>query len=97
MRKGKKGKKASAFDKAGKTEPRERKMERGIKVPPKRQSEVYPWSTMRIGDSFTVPIDLETRRRTQVAASTYKRRHPGWCYATRLERGNRVMRVWRIA
>ena len=29
-----KGKKASAFDKAGKTEPRERKMERGIKVPP---------------------------------------------------------------
>src|ERR1700693_30416 len=101
VRKAKKGKKAGAFDKAGNTGPpsrhREPKMERGIKVPPKRQYEVYRWSTMRIGDSFTVPIDLETRRRVQIAASTYKRRHPAWRYATRLEHENGVMRVWRIA
>ena len=52
VRKSKKGKKASALDKAVKTGPpprRERKMERGIKVPPKRQYEVYSWSSMRMG------------------------------------------------
>jgi hypothetical protein len=101
-KKGKKRKKGSVFDKAVKTVPpsrhrTERKMERGIKMPPPRRNEVYSWSTMRIGDSFTVDIDLETRRRAQVAASTYKRRHPGWRYATRLEHENGVMRVWRIA
>ena len=101
VRKKGKGKKGSVFDRAGKVGPparyHEPKMERGIKLPPKRQYEVYRWSTMRIGDSFTVPMDLETRRRVQIAASTYKRRHPGWKYATRLEPENGVMRVWRIA
>ena len=45
VRKGKKGKKTSVFDKAVKAGPpprRERKMERGIKVPPKRQYRGLP-------------------------------------------------------
>ena len=56
---GKKGKKASAFGRAVETAPpprhREPKMERGIKVPPKRQYQVYRWSTMRIGNRSLCP------------------------------------------
>jgi hypothetical protein len=74
------------------------KIERGVKLPPARaaRNEVYPWAKMRLGDSFTVPIDMETRRRVQSAASIYKKRHPGWDYATRLEPENKCMRIWRI-
>lgn len=71
-------------------------MERGVRLPPQRRYEVYNWSSMRIGDFFTVKGDLEARRRAQTAASTYKKRHPGWTYATRLE-GRDLMRVWRLS
>jgi hypothetical protein len=74
------------------------KIERGVKLPPARaaRNEVYQWAKMRLGDSITVDIDLETRRRAQSAASTYKRRHPGWDYTTRLEPEDGVMRIWRL-
>ena len=100
VRKSKKGKKASAFDKAVKTGPpprRERKMERGIKVPPKRQYEVYSWSSMRIGDSFHGAHRSRDPAAGPDRRFDVKRRHPGWRYATRLEHENGVMRVWKIA
>jgi hypothetical protein len=51
---------------------------------------------MRLGDSFTLSLDLPAWQRVQSAASKYKKRHPEWDYATRLEPENRCVRVWRI-
>lgn len=73
-------------------------IERGVRLPPRLPRQpvtIYPWAKLRIGNSFTVSIDPEVRRKAQIAASTYKRRNPGWCYTTRLEHEDGVMRIWR--
>ena len=72
------------------------KIEKGVPIPrsPVVRNDVYSFGKMRIGDSFTVPSDIETRKRVQSAASAYKARHPGWCYVTRVE--GKKLRVWRV-
>ena len=69
------------------------KIERGIK-PPERAVPVYPWAKLKVNESFTVANDPETKRKLFIAASAWKRRHPGWSYTTRVE--GDLLRIWRI-
>jgi len=54
---------------------------------------VYPFNDMRAGDSFFV--SGKSRSSISGAVSMFKRRHPGWNFATRPE-GDGV-RVWCLA
>jgi hypothetical protein len=54
---------------------------------------VYPFAALQVGDSFLATG--EHARRAGGAAKIWKRRHPGWDYTTRVEKGG--TRVWRMA
>lgn len=55
---------------------------------------IYPFDDMPVGGSFFVPQcgDGENAR---LAAAARKRRHPGWDYTSRQEKGG--VRIWRTA
>lgn len=66
-------------------------------LPPSRKASgrpaVYPWNTLAVGDSFWVPAEI--RAKTQIAASAWKSRHPGWDYVSRREGAG--SRIWRTS
>lgn len=50
----------------------------------------YPFARMRVGISFTRPV--EATAAVKNAASRYKRKHPGWDYKTQTQ--DTEIRVW---
>ena len=54
---------------------------------------IYPFASLAIGDSFTVPVIDALKAR--LSAAQRKRLHPGWDYASRTE--GDVVRIWRIS
>ena len=72
------------------------KVDKGVDVPtePRRgRPSVYPFASLAIGDSFTVPINEALKAR--LSAAQRKRLYPGWDYASRTE--GDVVRIWRIS
>lgn len=62
-----------------------------------RANTAYPWASMGVGDSFTVPTIR--RHATASAASRYAKRH-NVAFTSRLEKaadGAKHVRVWRTA
>lgn len=61
----------------------ETEIKSGIPVPAPHSSQIrYPFAEMKIGDCFEKPKAQGTLLR--VAASHYKKTHPGWGYTTRI-------------
>jgi hypothetical protein len=66
--------------------------------PPARRSggagkrPIYPFGTMKVGQSFTLPIEL--RAKLNNAAKIWRRRHEGWGFVIRTD-GKKV-RLWRL-
>lgn len=72
------------------------KVDKGVSVPTghgRGRPAIYPFASLAIGDSFTVPASDAPKAR--LAASSWKRFHPEWGYASRKE-GDAV-RIWRIS
>jgi hypothetical protein len=64
------------------------------KVAPKRvpPNVRYPWATLKVDEAITVdPVDAH---RAACAAANFKRRHPGWDYATQTTPND--FWIWRI-
>lgn len=53
----------------------------------------YPFGRLKVGQSFTVPT--ERVQLARMAAAWWKRRHPGWDYASRFYRAEGIVRIWR--
>ena len=53
----------------------------------------YPFGSLKVGESFFV--DDATATKARLAASAWKRNHPGWDYTGRNEEGG--VRIWRLA
>lgn len=69
-------------------------IESGIPIPPMRSGRTktkLPFADMQVGDSVLVPV--EDGRRMIEAAGTFKRRHDGWDYTTRMT--SKGLRIWR--
>tara|TARA_R110002167_G_scaffold356702_1_gene571809 strand:- start:53 stop:319 length:267 start_codon:yes stop_codon:yes gene_type:complete len=86
------------------------KVEKNIAMPNPVRNGVpyykYPFYTMNVGDSFAVPVDptttlnyLKVRARVSAAVSQLRKRkdNDGRTFATRMDKVNRVIRVWRTA
>ena len=86
------------------------KVEKNIAMPNPIRNGVpyykYPFYTMNVGDSFAVPVDptttlnyLKVRARVSAAVSQLRKRkdNDGRTFATRMDKVNRVIRVWRTA
>ena len=86
------------------------KVEKNIAMPNPTRNGVpyykYPFYTMNVGDSFAVPVDpsttlnyLKVRARVSAAVSQLRKRkdNDGRTFATRMDKVNRVIRVWRTA
>lgn len=75
--------------------PKEFVIEDGVSIPRERNGyrRHYPFAELKVGQSFTVPVERGTR--TRAAASIWKTNHPGWDYATRLYRSEGILRIWR--
>ena len=86
------------------------KVEKNIPMPNATRNGVpyykYPFFTMNVGDSFAVPVDptttlnyLRVRSRVSAAISQLRKRkdNDGRTFATRMDKVNRVIRVWRTA
>tara|TARA_R110000803_G_C11815607_1_gene301277 strand:+ start:343 stop:609 length:267 start_codon:yes stop_codon:yes gene_type:complete len=86
------------------------KVEKNIAMPNPVRNGVpyykYPFYTMNVGDSFAVPVDptttlnyLRVRSRVSAAISQLRKRkdNDGRTFATRMDKVNRVIRVWRTA
>lgn len=54
---------------------------------------IYPFGLLQVGDSFLVDADAAGHAR--LAASAWKRNHPGWNYVSRAETSG--VRFWRTA
>lgn len=69
------------------------KFDKGIKPPQKTGRNKYGFRFMEINDSFFIsPEDI---KRTRIAASVFKSRHPGWNYV--IDPVTRGYRLWRIS
>ena len=86
------------------------KVEKNIAMPNPIRNGVpyykYPFYTMNVGDSFAVPVDptttlnyLKVQGRVCQAISQLRKRkdNDGRTFATRMDKVNRVIRVWRTA
>ena len=86
------------------------KVEKNIAMPNPTRNGVpyykYPFYTMNVGDSFAVPVDptttlnyLKVRARVSAAVSQLRKRkdNDGRTFATRMDKVNRIIRVWRTA
>ena len=86
------------------------KVEKNIAMPNATRNGVpyykYPFYTMNVGDSFAVPVDptttlnyLKVRARVSAAVSQLRKRkdNDGRTFATRMDKVNRIIRVWRTA
>lgn len=68
-------------------------IDHGVAIPINTRARVYPFPTMKLGDSFVVP--KSERKRATVAASAYKSQHDGWNYTVRTV--GEETRIWRTA
>lgn len=83
------------------------KIEKGIAIPTVPNQTVYPFSKMKVGDSFAVPLSGEilnagkngkwdrTQSRVRSAASIYQRKYGG-AFTVRLMKDEGVVRCWRV-
>ena len=68
------------------------RLQKGIRVPG-RNGLAYGWHSLAVGEYGVWPATEQDRIRQ--AASTYKRRHAGWGYTTRLI--GDTIKLWRTA
>lgn len=54
---------------------------------------IFPFATMKPGDSFLAPPDALFR--SQNAVAKWKQRHPGWDYRTKMLPDGSI-RIWRV-
>lgn len=81
-------------------------VESGVPLPPKKSGRpgVYPFATMKVGDSFAIPVapgkDPSTLTKSMVnTASAWARRHDSavrFSVRLREEEGKQVVRVWAV-
>lgn len=62
------------------------------KEPGKGPTPLYPFRLLKVGQSFTTPMEM--RKRVAVAAANYSKRHPPYKFTSTVD-GDRV-RIWRI-
>ena len=60
----------------------------------KRGSPQYPYASMEIRESFSVPFEKSGTARVQLGK--YKRKNPGWDYISR-KQADGSLRIWRTA
>lgn len=84
-------------------------IEKGVSIPPKRvdirpRTTKYPFHVMQVGDSFTVPLGTEKKGTSYVsalrlisAATSHRKRNPGWGFSIRTLPEEGVVRIWRVA
>lgn len=75
-------------------------IEKGIPIPPKEIAGPYPFSDMEVGDSFKVPIVLNTPAhrvysRCSTAIKRFRKDHPEWKFALRTLKVEGYVRCWR--
>ena len=72
------------------------KIEKGVPLPQSTRT-AWPYSDMKIGDSFAVPIAM--RGKATSAMSAHKNRTPGLQFMQRsvTENGELMVRIWRTA
>jgi len=77
------------------------KIERGIPFPanPRREGYKYPFTTMKVGESFTIPCTDDTVHRKQINVMASTRNHKPKKFRSAVEREGKTtrVRVWRIA
>lgn len=76
-------------------------IEKGIPIPPKEIDDPYPFSDMEVGDSFRVPIILDTLphrvySRCSTAIKRYRKEHPERKFLLRTLKVEGYVRCWRI-
>lgn len=73
-------------------------VETGVPIPePAQTPAVYPFRTMKVGDSFFLP-ELERGKRTIYSAASHaKRKGYGTFTVRRIHEPNAGWRVWRVA
>jgi hypothetical protein len=73
------------------------KVERGVPIPTRGSHHTYPFGTMRVGDSFLVPV---AKRKTVRSAAWLAGKRRGWKFKSRddLDELGRLrgVRVWRV-
>jgi len=79
------------------------KIDKKIPIPAeitrRRPYNKLPYGTMEVGESFLYPIHENGITYSQASAMSATRRYPDRRFATKIveEKGQRVVRVWRIA
>ncbi len=76
-----------------------------VPLPPKSYSarigsQKWPLGTMKVNDSFTIPLPKDARTSSRSTAASYICRYAkkhGLKFITRLEDAGRTLRVWRTA
>jgi hypothetical protein len=69
-------------------------IEDGVAIPKDRRKEKYPWTTLKIGQSFLFPAELQQNSPYQSAKSASLRHAPKTFIARKTPGGTRC---WRIA
>ncbi|MFA5941377.1 MAG: hypothetical protein WC809_18650 [Sinimarinibacterium sp.] len=77
------------------------KIENGVPIPTRIEAAVYPFASMEIGDSFSVPTteDLpaeKLRQRLSANGANFAKRHLGVRFTTRVENNGGSVRIWRV-
>jgi hypothetical protein len=68
-------------------------VEKDVPIPRSMRGAKYPFATLEVGDSFTMPANMKQLLRSHALA--YKRANPGWDYKTiSIPDG---VRLWRVA
>lgn len=68
-------------------------IEKGVPISTRRGNRVYPFASLAVGDSFSVPCDLEAERRLRCAASQWAKRNSK---RLTVSRQGVNCRVWRL-
>lgn len=71
-------------------------IEKDIPVEPAPPRYKYPFTEMKVGDSFLVPIDDASPASVQQCKAQVQHRHPGFKFITRLMKKENGTRVWCI-
>jgi hypothetical protein len=70
----------------------------GLPVLRRRGTSIWPFASLNVGDSFSLPVS--DRPRLTASAAIYKAKHAGWSYTTRTivnPNGTKTVRIWRTA